>query len=127
LESEVVGEKAVTRSVFEQSVRNGDQLGALRSEVATAKVDIQALTSRSDYVVLEVIRNTAALSNHGTLLTVLQQDVGALRLDATELHRGQEAINVRLDQMQADVDARFDRLESNVAAILAAVTPRNPV
>ncbi len=137
MESEVIGEKAVTRSVFEQSVRNGDQLGALRSEVATAKVDIQALTSRSDHVVQEVVQNTAALRNHGTLLALLQQDVSALRLDATELRRGQEAINVRLDQMQADVDARFDRLESNVAArfdrlesnvaaILAVVAPRKP-
>jgi hypothetical protein len=122
LESEVVGEKAVTRSVYEQSVRNGDVLNALRGEVATGRVDISALGSQVDHVVQEMIQNTAALRNHGTLLTLMQQDVGALRSDATELRRGQEAINLRLDQLES----RFDRLESNVAAILAAVTPHNP-
>ncbi len=66
-----------------------------------------------DHIVQEVIQNTAVLRNHGTLLTLLQQDVSALRSDATELRRGQEAINARLDQLQ-----------ENVAAILAAVTPR---
>jgi predicted nucleic acid-binding Zn-ribbon protein len=120
VESELEGEKLVTRRVLEQSVRNGDQLGALRSEVATARVDIQALTSRMDHIAGEVVQNTAALRNHGTLLTLLQQDVAALRSDATEMRRGQEAINVRLDH----VDARLDRMESNVGAILAAVAPR---
>jgi chromosome segregation ATPase len=120
VESEVEGEKAVTRSVYEQSVRNGDQLGALRSEVATARVDIQAMTSRVDHVAQEVVQNTAALRNHGTLLTILQQDVTALRGDAIELRRGQEAINARLDGM----DVRLDRMESSIATILAAVTPR---
>ena len=35
LSSDVEGEKAVTRQVYAQAVRNGDQIGALRSEVAT--------------------------------------------------------------------------------------------
>jgi predicted nucleic acid-binding Zn-ribbon protein len=148
VESEIEGEKLVTRRVLEQSVRNGDQLGALRSEVATARVDIQALTAGMGHLVGDVVQNTAALHNHGTLLKMLQQDVAALRSDATELRRGQEAINVRLDNVDtrldrmesnaaaadtrldrmeshiAAVDTRLDRMESHIAAILAAVTPR---
>jgi len=134
VQSEIEGEKLVTRRVLEQSVRNGDQLGALRSEVATARVDIQALTSGMDHLVGDVVQNTAALHNHGTLLKMLQQDVAALRSDATELRRGQEAINVRLDhvdtrldRMESNIDrmeSNVDRMESNIAAILAAVTPR---
>jgi chromosome segregation ATPase len=133
-ESEIEGEKLVTRRVLEQSVRNGDQVGALRSEVATARVDIQALASQMDHIAGEVVQNTAALRNHGTLLTMLQQDVVALRSDATELRRGQEAMNVRLDHVDtrldrmesniAAVDTCLGRMESNVAAILGAVTPR---
>jgi chromosome segregation ATPase len=127
VESEIEGEKLVTRRVLEQSVRNGDQLGALRSEVVTARVDIQALTSRMDHIAGEVVQNTAALRNHGTLLTMLQQDAAALRSDATELRNGQEAINVRLDHVDTRLDrmeSNIGRMESNIAAILAAVTPR---
>jgi chromosome segregation ATPase len=155
LASDVEGEKAVTRQVYAQSVRNGDQIGALRSEVATARVDIQALTSQTDHVVSEIVQSTALLRSHGLRLESLTRDVGLLRGDITALRRGQEELHVRLDrmdarldqmdarldqmdarfdrmdarldQLQTDMAARFDRLESNVAAILAAVTPRDPV
>jgi tetrahydromethanopterin S-methyltransferase subunit G len=108
VESEVEGEKAVTRGVFEQSVRNGAVLQSLRSDLGT-------LTARTDYIAQEVLQHTAALRNHGTLLAAMQRDVTALRNDATELRRDVEAIN-----------ARLDRIETSVAAILAAVAPRNP-
>jgi hypothetical protein len=115
LASDVEGEKAVTRQVYAQSVRNGDQIGALRSEVATARVDIQDLTSRVDHVVTEVVQGTALLRSHGARLESLTGDVGLLRNDVTGLRRGQEEIHVRLD-----------RMEQNIVAILAAIAPHGP-
>jgi hypothetical protein len=119
VESEIEGEKRVTRAVLEQSIRNGDQLGALRSEVATGKVDIQGLTSRVDHIAIEVIQNTAALRNHGTLLTMLQADVGALRNDVTALRRGQEELHARLDtelsSMREEAAVRHNELREEVA------------
>jgi hypothetical protein len=118
VESEIEGEKRVTRAVLEQSIRNGDQLGALRSEVATGKVDIQGLTSRVDHIAIEVIQNTAALRNHGTLLTMLQADVGALRNDVTALRRGQEELHARLDtelsSMREEAARQHDELLASV-------------
>jgi chromosome segregation ATPase len=133
LASEIEGEKAVTRQVYAQSVRNGDQIGALRSEVATGRVDIQAMTSRVDHMVTEVVQGTAMLRSHGLRLESLTRDVGLLRNEVTALRRGQEELHVRVDQAQADVTARLDRqdsrleaMERNIAAILAAVVPGNP-
>ncbi len=60
LASYVEGEKLVTRRVYDQAARNGDQIGALRSEVATGRVDIQTLTSQTDHIVGEVVQSTAA-------------------------------------------------------------------
>jgi chromosome segregation ATPase len=152
VESEIEGEKLITRRVYDQAVRNGDQIGALRSEVATARseiatarLDIQALTSRIDHIAQEVVQNTAALRNHGTLLTLLQQDVTALRNDATALRRGQEELHVRidqmhvridqmhvridqmqaqLDQMQAQLDQRLDQMQAQLDQMQAGVTAR---
>jgi chromosome segregation ATPase len=124
VESEVEGEKLVTRSVLEQSTRNGAVLHSLRSELGT-------LTARADYVVQEVVQNTAALRNHGTLLTMLQRDVTALRNDVTELRRGQEEIHCRLDRMEQNIAAiqegiqgRLDRMEQNIAAIREGIQGR---
>jgi DNA anti-recombination protein RmuC len=118
VESEVEGEKLITRRVYDQAVRNGDQLAALRSEIATAKVDIQATGPRVDHIAQEVVQNTAALRNHGTLLTMLQQDVGTIRSDVTALRRGQEELHVRLDRMQEETSARLDRIQEETSARL---------
>jgi hypothetical protein len=133
IESEVEGEKPITRTVLEQSIRNGAQLGALRSEVATSRVDIQALGARVDAIIGDLVQNTAAIRNHGTLLTMVQQDVVVLRSDATELRRGQEAISARIDRLESTTYARIDLLESTIntlreeaatrhAALLAAIS-----
>lgn len=52
---------------------------------------------------------------HGRALDVMQQDVRQLRGGQEELRHGQEAII-----------ARLDRVEGNIAAILAAVVPPSP-
>jgi chromosome segregation ATPase len=122
VESETEGEKAVTRQVYLQAIRNGDQIGALRSEVATARVDIQALTSQTDHIVGEVVQSTALLRSHGLRLEALTRDVGLLRSDVTALRRGQEELHVRLDGVEARLDrveARLDRLEARLDRVEA--------
>jgi chromosome segregation ATPase len=144
VESEVEGEKAVTRQVYQQAVRNGDALRAVQLAVVE-------LTSRTDHIVQEVIQNTAAVRSHGARLDSLTRDVGQLRNDATELRRNIEAVNARLaqiearlDRMQEELNTRFEgmntrfwemntrfgetkaqlvRMEQGIAAILAAVAP----
>lgn len=80
VESEVTGEKAVSRHILEQTRRNGDELAVLKSRV--------------DYLTDDVAVIKATLNHHGALLNVLTQDVAMMRQD--------------------------------VAAIRAAVVPREP-
>jgi chromosome segregation ATPase len=107
ISSEVEGEKAVTRQVYMQSIRNGDQIGALRCEVANARVDIQNLTSQTEHMVGEVVQSTALVRSHGLRLEALTRDIGLLRNDVTALRRGQEELHVRVDGLET----RLDRLE----------------
>jgi hypothetical protein len=88
------------------------------------------MTSRVDHMVTEVVQGTALLRSHGLRLESLTRDVGLLRNDVTALRRGQEELDVRIDQLQADMTTRIDQLRADmnqlkesVAAILAAVTP----
>jgi len=101
---EVEGEKTVTRHVLEQSMRNGDVLLALRSEVGFVRTDLSALTSRVDHIASNVVLANAALNSHGTRLNVLTQDVREIR--------------TRLDGMDAKLD--------NVLTAVRALAPRDP-
>jgi chromosome segregation ATPase len=124
LEEEANDEKAVTRHVLEQSIRNGDNLLALRSEVASFRIDLHALTSRMDHVAGYVIQGNATLNNHGRRLNTLTLDVAELRNETTALRRDigvlQEnvtAVRVRLDGTDAKLDrmdARLDRMDARL-------------
>jgi hypothetical protein len=98
LESEMEGEKAVTRHVLRQAGLNGDDLGALKTEV-------RHLT---EYMVVA----NAALPAHGQRLDMLTRDVGLLRNDVTALRRGQEEIHARLDRQEARLDRHEERLDA---------------
>jgi chromosome segregation ATPase len=128
---------------LEQAIRNGDVLNAVRSETATARLDLISLTSQLHHIAGDVTMANAALRSHGNLLNVLRQDVTTIRQDVTALRRDVEVINARLDAMDTRfdavdarfgaVDARFDAvdarlatIETNIAAVLAAVAPRDP-
>jgi hypothetical protein len=50
LEGEVEGEKAVTRHILEQTHRNGDELIAARSELATMRAELGTVKSRVDHL-----------------------------------------------------------------------------
>jgi chromosome segregation ATPase len=103
LESEVEGEKAVTRHVLEQAIRNGDVLLALRSEVASARLDLNAVTSRADHIAGDVMVGNAALRSHGSLLNVLRQDVIGLRQDMTVLKQDVTVLKQDVTVLKQDV------------------------
>ena len=107
LASEVEGEKAVTRQVDQQAVRNGDLLRAVH--IATAEV-----ASRVDHMVQEVVQNSALLRTHGLRLEALTRDVAQMRTDLTVLRR-------EMGQLEAHIDTRFDA----VMAAIGALTPRD--
>ncbi len=107
VEEELVGERHVSRFVVEQTTRNGEIVNALRAEVAqlradiaAARVDVNGTGMRVDVLAGDGAAIKAALAMHGRALDVLQQDVRRLRGDMNELQ--------------------------TVAAILAAVSPRDP-
>jgi hypothetical protein len=125
MESEISGEKAVTRHIFERSRLNTSDLAAIRSEISIMRAESG---NRLDRLAGDMVLVNAALNSHGARLNTLTQDVILIRRDVTVLRRDMEGVNARLDRFQADVAARFDdvaprfdRLESSVATILAAV------
>ncbi len=114
LASEVGGEKAITRQIYQQAVRNGDALRAV--QVSAAEI-----TSRVDHAVQELIQNTAAVRTHGARLDSLTRDVALVRGDVTALRRGQEELHTRLDGVDRRLDERFDALERQMDERFAAV------
>jgi chromosome segregation ATPase len=129
IESEVEGEKAVTRHVLRQASLNADDLGALKTGVR--------------HLEEQMVLTNAALNTQAGRITLLAQDVTMIRQDVTVLRRDMEAVNARLDRQESRLeamDSRFDAMdnrfdtmdnrleaiERNVAAILAAVAPGNP-
>src|SRR5260370_10954249 len=101
LEQEAEGEKAVTRQVYQQAVRNGDALRAVQMAVAE-------VTSRVDHMVQEVVQNSALLRAHGLRLEALTRDVTMLRND--------------LMSLRGDMAERFDA----VLTAIRALAPRDP-
>jgi hypothetical protein len=114
--------KAVTRQVLEQSIRNGAYLLALRSEVASFRVDLHAPTSRVDHIAGDVVQANATLGSHGRRLNTLAQDLTALRNETTALRRGVGALQEDIGR----IDTKLERVVDDVAAIRAAVAPRDP-
>jgi chromosome segregation ATPase len=115
VEEEANGEKHRTRYAVEQTQRNGEALHALRSDVAmlrselaTLRVNVSAVTTRVDNLAGDMAAVKAAQIMHGRALDVLQQDVRQLRSGQEQLRSGQE------------------RIEQALAAILAAVAPQSP-
>ena len=72
LTGEVDGEKAVTRHILEQTRRNGENLIAIRSELATVKAQIGNFG-------LHMIVFKADLAHQTRLYDVLAQDVRFIR------------------------------------------------
>jgi chromosome segregation ATPase len=128
LESEMEGEKAVTRHVLEQGRLNGDDLAAVESELAGVKSQLGHIAN--DMVVVK-----AALNSHGNRLNVLTQDVreirtemGQMRPEMGEMRTEMGEMRTEMGQMHAETSqmgTKLDTLAQDVAAIRAALAPRN--
>jgi hypothetical protein len=140
LESEVAGEKVVTRHILEQVSHNSTDLAVFRSETTRALDQL-----RGDMALVK-----AAQISQGGALNILVQDVRELRTvlnaqaqdvremrtvlnaqaqDVREMRKAldaqaQDVLQVRTDV--GEIRARLDMLERDIGAILAAVAPKNP-
>jgi hypothetical protein len=130
-ESDIVGDRHVSQYAVEQARRGTEAFLALRSEVAALRADISSTradvagtTARVDALGENVAAINAMTVRHGRAIEVPMQDVRQIRGDVTELRHEMDArfgeMNTRFDEM----NTRFHQLQENVAAILAAITPR---
>jgi chromosome segregation ATPase len=116
LEGEVEGEKAVTRYIFDQARRRGDNLAAVKTE-------LEAIKMRLDHRDGEFVLLKSALNSHtALLLNVLTQDVGQLRLAMGDMRRDIRTMRTDIDTVRAEMGP----MRTDIAAIRAAVAPREP-
>ncbi len=126
-ESEIEGEKLVSRYAIEQSARSTEaflglrsEVAALRSEVAALRTDIAVVAARVDHLGGEAAVTRASLIRHGRALDVLQQDVGGLRNDMIAIRQDmatrQELAAMR-DELRSETAAMRDELRSETAAM----------
>jgi chromosome segregation ATPase len=103
VEEEATGEKHLTRYAVEQTVRNGEVLHALRSEVAALRIDISAVTMRVDHLGVDMAAVKAALVMHGRALDVLQQDVRQLRGEVATVRDGMATVRDEVSTVRDEV------------------------
>src|SRR5579883_1357608 len=89
LESEVEGEKVVTRHILEQTQRNGDDLGVM-------KADVRRLAGETALI-------KGVVTHQAGLLNVLTQDVGLMRLDTNEMRRDMGDLRQEMSGVHRDV------------------------
>jgi len=70
---EVEGEKAVTRHILEQTHRNGEDLGTIKSR-------LDRVETRLDHMAGNIVVMKADLGRHGRVLDVLTQDMRMVRV-----------------------------------------------
>ena len=119
-ESEIEGEKLVSRYAIEQSARSTEAFLALRSEVAALRADIAAVAARVDHLGSEAAVTRASLIRHGRALDVLQQDVGGLRNDMIAIRQDmatrQELVAMR-EELRSETTAMREELRNETAAV----------
>jgi chromosome segregation ATPase len=126
VESSLRSEQEISHAVLQQAVRNGAATGVLRTEVNGLRSEINTVVMRLDQLAVDVAVAKAELHSHGTILTVLQQDVAGLRNDATALRRGQEEIHVRLDRVEGRLDrqdAVLTEVNHKLDMLITAIVP----
>jgi hypothetical protein len=123
IESEVEGEKALTRHLFKNASGNGDQIAAIRVEITT--LQLQAERAAGNVELIKTMQVT-----QGTMLNILTQDVreirtemgqihaqmGEMRMEMGEMRTEMGETRMRLDAMERSIDARFDEMQKNFDA-----------
>ena len=120
-ESEIEGEKNVSRYAADQARRGTEAFLALRSEVAALRADIAGTTARVDSLGEDMSIVKAALVRHGRALDILMQDVGLLR---GEMATRQEVATLR-QEMVALRDEMATRQE--IAALREEMATRQEI
>jgi hypothetical protein len=115
-ESEIEGEKQVSRYAIEQSRRSTEAFMALRTEVAALRAEVAMVAGRVDYIAGEAAVMRATLMHHGRALDVLQQDVGALRNDTIALRNDMIAMRQDMATRQGLTAVR-DELRSELTTV----------
>ena len=87
VEEELSLERHVSRYLVDQAAGNSEVLHSVRSEVATVRTKIGAVTARADQLGGDMASVKAALAMHGRALDILQQDVRQLRSDVSDINR----------------------------------------
>ena len=95
-ESQIEGEKNVSRYAADQARRGTEAFLALRSEVAALRADIAGTTARVDSLGEDMSIVKAALVRHRRALDILMQDVGLLR---GEMATRQEVATLRQEMV----------------------------
>jgi ribosomal protein L29 len=133
LESEIEGEKTITRHIFDSTRRHAEEISAVRLAQERMAGDVALV-------------KTAQISQ-GQMLNILVQDVGALRNEMAalraelrneaaalrneiaelraELRNEAAALRAEMVQMRSDTNRRLEMMERNIAAILAIVSRDN--
>jgi septal ring factor EnvC (AmiA/AmiB activator) len=129
LESEMAGEKVVTRHILEMAQRNGADIAAVRVDLATLKLQVDRMGSDVNLV-------KAALTSQTGILNVLVQDVRGMRTEMGEVRAKLDrmdarfdGLDARLDRMDArfdGLDARLDRMDARFDAVLVAIRALSP-
>lgn len=78
LESEIEGEKLVTRNILQRAQRNG-------ADIAAARTDIGRMDVKVDDVVSRLTLIEAAQISQGQMLNILVQEARAVRAELTEM------------------------------------------
>ena len=112
LENEVEGEKAVTRHVLEHARLNGDDLAAMKAQLAHLADD------------MVLVKTT--LNSHGLRLNVLTQDVGLLRQEVEALRRDVRETRQETREIREEMRDMREEMRREFGAIRAALAPREP-
>jgi uncharacterized protein YukE len=147
VESEVEGEKPLTRHLPRKTSCDGEEIAATRAEIATLR--LQAERAAGDIALVRAVQ-----ASEGTMLNILTRDmreickaIGQMKaqMDETRMEMGDmrtevgddmrtglgdiraildamdRSIDARLEAMEGDVGERFDAMQRNFDAVLAAI------
>jgi hypothetical protein len=121
LESEMAGEKLVTRSVLGKAQR-------YTNEIAAVRVEITRMDAKVDRISGDIMLINAAQISQGTMLNILVQDVRLLRTEIgqvrSEMHSeiGQVRsevgeLRVEIGDLRSEMDARFSAMDARFSAM----------
>jgi hypothetical protein len=117
LESEMAGEKLVTREILQKTLRS-------RDEIAATRTDITRLDMKIDRMAADTSLINAAQLGQGQMLNILVQDVRAIRtrqdaMDAKLLTMDSKLLT--MDSKLVTIDSKLVTIDSKLDVVLEVV------